>query len=422
MRYRSGSFSYDIAKEKMRERQVIDMSYLFLLWLAIILSSTKIMGLIIRKLGLPEVVGYLIAGILLGPSVLNIMSISETNATGLFLEDTAELGVIFLMFAAGLDTDLDQMRENLAASIVTAVIGVLVPLIMGAAAYGLYFGADLESYDEVLKCVFVGVVLTATSVSITVQTLRELGHLNGAVGTTILGAAVIDDILGIIVLAVVSGLKDTSVSPVNVILKLVLYAVVILVLFFAASKAEPLLAKEDKKRRIGLFSLAYCMFLAFASEQFFGVADITGAYFAGLMLSTSKIRKYVDQKVEDVSNMFFSSVFFASIGIKVTLGGMPVSIWIFALILTVIAVLSKVAGCGLGARFCGFRGKQALQIGVGMISRGEVALIVAEKGRQIGLIDADLFAPVVLVVIVTTLLTPILLKIVFAKEKSAAVQ
>ena len=392
------------------------MNYEFLLWLAIILASTKIMGLIIRKLGLPEVVGFLIAGIILGPSVLGFMSISEADPTGLFLENTAEIGVILLMFCAGLETDMEQMKENLKASIVTAVSGVLVPLIMGAVAFGLYFKTDVSSYEEVLKCVFVGVVLTATSVSITVQTLKEMGHLNGAVGTTIMGAAVIDDILGIIVLAIVSGLKDTSVSVGNIILKLVLYAGLIMVLFFVTKKAEPFFAMDRGKRRSGLFALAFCMLLAFVSERFFGVADITGAYFAGLMLSLSSVRNYVDKKIEDVSTMFFSAVFFASIGIKVTLGGMSADIWVFAIILTVIAIISKIIGCGMGSAICGFKGKEVLQIGVGMVSRGEVALIVAEKGRQLSLIDDDMFAPVVLVVIVTTLLTPILLNIVFTKE------
>ncbi len=395
------------------------MGYEFLLWLAIILFSTKVVGLIIRKIGLPEVVGFLIAGIVLGPSVLKIITISPGDPTGMFLENTAELGVILLMFAAGLETDMQQMKDNLKASVVTAVCGVVVPLVVGTIVYGAYFGKNFGDYDSLLESIFVGVVLTATSVSITVQTLREMGHLNGAVGTTILGAAVIDDILGIIVLAVVSGLKDTSVSIGSVLLKLLGFAVVIVVIFIVVRKLEPILALDKGKRRTGLFALAFCMILAFVSERFFGVADITGAYFAGFILSGSTVKGYVGEKVENVSTMFFSSVFFASIGIKVTLGGMSASVWIFAIILTVVAILTKVIGCGGGAAICGFRGKSVLQIGVGMVSRGEVALIVAEKGRQLGLVDEAMFAPVVLVVIVTTLLTPILLKFVFTKELKA---
>ncbi len=393
------------------------MSYTFFLWLAIILISTKLCGLIVRKLGLPEVVGYLLAGILLGPSVFHVMTISESNVTGAFLEDTAELGVAFLMFSAGLDTDMEEMKKNLVASVVTACIGVVVPLIMGTVAFALYFGKSFGNHEELLASVFIGVVLTATSVSITVQTLRELGHLSGKVGTTILGAAVIDDILGIIVLTVVTSLRDTSVSPAMVSVKILAYAVMILLLFFLCNKLEPLLKKQNKKQRIGLAALAFCMFMAYISEHFFGIADITGAYFAGLMLSTSKIRKYVDEKVGGVSTMFFSPVFFASIGIKVTLGGMSGAVWGFAVVLTVVALLSKIIGCGFGAKICGFNMRESLQVGVGMVSRGEVALIVAEKGRQVGLIDPDMFAPVVLVVIVTTLLTPILLKAVFRERK-----
>ena len=397
--------------------EVYTMSYTFFLWLAIILISTKLCGLIVRKLGLPEVVGYLLAGILLGPSVFHVMTISNGNVTGAFLEDTAELGVAFLMFSAGLDTDMEEMKKNLVASVVTACIGVIIPIIMGTVAFALYFGKGFDNHQDVLASVFIGVVLTATSVSITVQTLRELGHLNGKVGTTILGAAVIDDILGIIVLTVVTSLRDTSVSPAMVSGKIVAYAVMILVLFFVCNKLEPLLKKQNKKQRIGLAALAFCMFMAYISEHFFGIADITGAYFAGLMLSTSKIRKYVDEKVGGVSTMFFSPVFFASIGIKVTLGGMSGAVWGFAIVLTVVALLSKIVGCGFGAKICGFDMRESLQVGVGMVSRGEVALIVAEKGRQVGLIDPDMFAPVVLVVIVTTLLTPILLKAVFRERK-----
>ena len=156
--------------------------------------------------------------------------------------------------------------------------------------------------------------------------------------------------------------------------------------------------------------------MAYVSEEFFGIADITGAYFAGLMLCSMKIGPYVARRCEIPSYLIFSPVFFASVGLKVTLGGMDAGIWIFSLILLVIAILSKIVGCGLGARFCGCTGREALQIGVGMVSRGEVALIVAQKGYASGLLDNQLFAPIVLVVIVTTLLTPILLKVVM-KDK-----
>lgn len=393
------------------------MNYEFLLWIALILISTKVLGLLCKAVHLPEVVGALLAGVILGPSALGLMSMESD--TGTLLTYVAEMGVIFLMFSAGLDTDLKELKANIGASFVTALIGVIVPLIGGMIGYALYFGEDLSNYDQMLQSLFVGVVLTATSVSITVETLREMGRLSGKVGMTILGAAIIDDILGMVVLAVVSSMKDTSVKPTTVLIKIVLYFVLILILFMVTSRLEFAIEKNDHKRRVAIFAIAFCFILAYVSEIGFGIADITGAYFAGVMLCQSKIRDYVDVKIHDVSTVFFSCIFFASVGLKVTLGGMTLKVWMFAVILTLIAIISKMVGCGLGAKICKFTWKESLQTGVGMISRGEVALIVAEKGRQVGLISEDLFAPIILVVIVTTLITPILLKVVFKGDEPA---
>ena len=396
-------------------------SYSFLLFLAIIMNSTKILGLFTRKIHMPAVVGALVAGVILGPSCLNLITL--TGDTGVFLEQMAELGVILLMFNAGLETDLSELKKNGVASFVTALIGVIVPLIGGFLGYAFFFHTDFSDYDEVLKAVFVGVVLTATSVSITVETLREMGKLKGKVGTTILGAAVIDDIIGIIVLTIVTSLKDTSVSPITVVLKIVLYFVFIAVLIFVLTKLKVFVEEQDEKRRTAIICVALCFILSYISEEYFGIADITGAYFAGLMLCTMKVGPYVARRCEIPSYLIFSPVFFASVGLKVTLGGMDASIWIFAIILLVIAILSKVVGCGLGAKICGCTGKEAFQVGIGMISRGEVALIVAQKGYASGMLDDVLFAPIVLVVIVTTLITPILLKLVMKdndSEKAAA--
>lgn len=396
-------------------------SYSFLLFLAIIMISTKILGLFTRKIHMPAVVGALVAGVILGPSCLNLITL--TGDTGVFLEQMAEIGVILLMFNAGLETDLSELKKNGVASFVTALIGVIVPLVGGFLGYAFFFHTDFSDYDEVLKAVFVGVVLTATSVSITVETLREMGKLKGKVGTTILGAAVIDDIIGIIVLTIVTSLKDTSVSPITVVLKIVLYFVFIAVLIFVLTKLKVFVEEQDEKRRTAIICVALCFILSYISEEYFGIADITGAYFAGLMLCTMKVGPYVARRCEIPSYLIFSPVFFASVGLKVTLGGMDTSIWIFAIILLVIAILSKVVGCGLGAKICGCTGKEAFQVGIGMISRGEVALIVAQKGYASGMLDDVLFAPIVLVVIVTTLITPILLKLVMKdndSEKAAA--
>lgn len=385
-------------------------SYSFLLFLAIILISTKVLGLFSRRIHMPAVVGALLAGVILGPSGLGMITLD--GQTGVFLEEMAELGVILLMFNAGLETDISELKKNGLASFVTALIGVVVPLIGGFAGYALFFHADLSDYTELLKSIFVGVVLTATSVSITVETLREMGKLKGKVGTTILGAAVIDDIMGIIVLTIVTSLKDTSVSLGSVLLKIVVYFILIFVLTVLLMKCRRFVEMQDEKRRVVILSVAFCLILAYVSEEFFGIADITGAYFAGLMLCSLKVGPYVARRCEIPSYLIFSPVFFASVGLKVTLGGMNASIWIFSVVLLVIAILTKVVGCGLGAKMCGCNAKEALQVGIGMVSRGEVALIVAQKGYACGMLDDVLFAPIVLVVIITTLLTPILLKVV----------
>jgi Kef-type K+ transport system membrane component KefB len=323
-------------------------SYEFLLFLAIIMISTKILGLFSRKINMPAVVGALLAGVILGPACLNWITLE--GSTGVFLEEMAEIGVILLMFNAGLETDLSELMKNGVASAITAVMGVIIPLIGGFIGYALFFHTDFADYTEVLKAVFVGVVLTATSVSITVETLRELGKLKGKVGAMILGAAVIDDILGIVVLTIVTSLKDTSVSPVSVLVKIVLYFIMIAILWFILFKIRRFVEMQDEKRRVVIICVAICFVLAYVSEKFFGIADITGAYFAGLMLCSLKVGPYVARRCEIPSYLIFSPVFFASVGLKVTLGGMDKSIWIFAILLLIIAIFSKIVGCGLGAK------------------------------------------------------------------------
>ncbi len=386
-------------------------SYEFLLIIAIILLATKILGLLSERVHMPQVVGALAAGILLGPSVLGV--VSETD----FLTKISEIGVILLMFLAGLDTDLGELKKTGLASFVIAVIGAGLPLIGGTICYEAFF-RDVTDPMDFLKAVFIGVVLTATSVSITVETLREMGKLKGRVGTAILGAAVIDDILGIIVLTVISGFADPTVNPMQVFVRIGLFFVFIGVVGFLCYKV---FSKMDviwsHHRRIAIASLAFCFVLSYIAEQFFGIADITGAYFAGLILcNIMELREYVAKKINIMNYMFFAPIFFASIGFKTELSGMNTELAIFSVLLLIIAVLTKVVGCGLGARLCGFNGHESLSVGVGMISRGEVALIVAQKGAAVGLISTSMFPAIVLVVIVTTLVTPILLKMVMTRD------
>ena len=380
-------------------------SYEFLLVIAIILLSTKLLGLISERVHMPQVVGALLAGIILGPSVLGLGE--ETD----FLLKTSEIGVIILMFMAGLDTDLDELKKTGFASFVIALCGVLVPLAAGTGLFYVFF-PDAGDPLHFLKALFIGVVLTATSVSITVETLREMGKLKGKVGTAILGAAIIDDIMGIIVLTIVSGMTDPSVKISAVLLRIVAFFVLLGVVGFVMHKLfAELTTTWHQHRRIAIYGFSFCLILSFVAEHYFGIADITGAYFAGLILcNIMEAREYINKKMTVLGYMIFSPIFFASIGIKTELSGLTGSLIVFSAALLIVAILTKIIGCGLGAKLMGFSLQDSFSVGLGMVSRGEVALIVAQKGAQAGLIDSHLFPPIVLVGIVTTLTTPIRLK------------
>lgn len=389
-------------------------SYDFLLFVAIILLSTKIFSLLSQKVNMPQVVGALLVGVLLGPSCLNILH--ETD----FLTKSAEIGVIFLMFLAGLDTDFDDLKATGKSAVIIAFVGVLIPLGSGFLTYFLFFHGERPDTMIFLESTFVGIVLTATSVSITVETLREMGKLKGKMGTSILGAAIIDDILGIIALTVITSFAVPGVEIMVVLLKIFLFFVFIAVCgFFVFRLFRKLEIVYGTKRRVAIYAVVFCLLLSYISEVYFGVADITGAYFAGLILcNVTETKSYIASKINITSYMFFTPIFFASIGIKTVIMGMSQELILFTLALLIVAILSKIVGCGLGAKICGFSNMDSLAIGVGMISRGEVALIVAQKGEQAGLISSTLFPAIVLVVIVTTLITPILLKtVVYMKEQ-----
>lgn len=401
------------------------MEYKYLLDLALILLSTKVLGLFSQRFRLPHVVGALIAGLLLGPAVLGI--IQETD----FLKTTANLGVIVLMFTSGMETDIHELKKSGKAAFVIALIGVLLPL-AGGFAVGCYFNnpellvnnAAGPEGSLFLQNVFLGIILTATSVSITVETLRELGKLRSPAGSAILGAAIIDDVLGIIALTVVTSFSDESVNVVWVLVKIVLFFAFALVAGIGFSRFYRWwTCKTDENRtQHVIVAFAFCLLFSYLAEVVFGVADITGAFVAGLVLSNTSSEKrsqYLATNFETISFLYLSPVFFASIGLQVELTAMNTHILLFAVALTVVAILSKIVGCGLGAKLCHYTNQESLQIGVGMISRGEVALIVATKGADLGLISKELFGPVIVVVVVTTIITPILLKLVF-HDKGAA--
>ena len=376
-------------------------TYKFLLDLALILLSTKLLGLVTRKFNMPQVVGALLAGLILGPGMFNV--ISQTD----FIQKTAEVGVVVLMFCAGMETDVTELKKSGKASFVIALIGVIVPLIGGYLVAAAFNRPGLLESDATcsifLQNVFIGVILTATSVSITVETLKELGKLKTHSGNAILGAAVIDDILGIIALTVITSMADSSVKISVVLLKIVgffVFAAVAGYLFYQ------FYSRWSNRSNVGLqrhtiVAFVFCLVMAYVAEEFFGVADITGAYIAGIIISMTQKEPYLASRFDIVSYLYLSPIFFASIGLKVVLPKMNGTVVAFAAVLTIVAILTKVIGCGLGAKLCHYKNYQAIRIGVGMISRGEVALIVASKGEALGLMGTQLMGPVVIVVIIT---------------------
>lgn len=389
-------------------------NYQFLLDLALILLSTKLLGLLTRKFNMPQVVGALLAGLILGPAMIGILQ--ETD----FTSKLSEVGVITLMFTAGLETDMQEMKKAGKTCFIIALIGVIVPLIGGFALASVFNTQPNDAKCSLfLQNVFIGVVLTATSVSITVETLKELGKLNTRAGNAILGAAVIDDILGIICLTLITSMADSSINIGTTLVKIVLFFILAIgvgVIFNKLFEKYQEYYNKDMRRFV-IIGFVFCLLLSYCAEKFFGVADITGAYLAGMIISNTQRSKYISNRFETLNYAFLSPVFFASVGLKVTLPSMTANIIIFALLLTVVAILSKIVGCGLGAKLCGLSNKESVQVGMGMISRGEVALIVASKGSSLGLMSSALFGPVVIVVIVTTIVAPIVLKISF-KDKA----
>lgn len=270
-----------------------------------------------------------------------------------------------------------------------------------------------------LQNIFIGVILTATSVSITVETLKELGKLKTRSGNAILGAAIIDDILGIIALTIVTSMADSSVNIVVVLLKVAaffVFAIVVGILFYKGYKKWVDGAKKELHRHT-IVAFVFCLLMSYVAEAVFGVADITGAFIAGLIISNVERSEYLQTKFDTVSYMLLSPVFFASIGLKVVLPKMNAAIVWFAVVFTITAIVTKIIGCGLGAKMCGYQNDQAKRIGIGMISRGEVALIVASKGSTLGLLESEFLGPVIIVVVITTIITPILLKVVFRSEE-----
>ena len=408
----------------------VDMeAFELLLPLALILLLSKLMGLGAHKCGMPAVIGMLLAGILVGLIRYIPWEPLQTAFSGeevhYVIEVMSKIGVVLIMFSTGLGTDLKKLRSTGAASVAITACGVVVPMGMGTLVAFIFLpGAGILSW------LFYGAILTATSVSVTVAVLKELGKLDSREGTAIVAAAVIDDVLGIVILSVLSGFSSGGSQGAGwdwfhpnaalVTIKIVIFFIVAISLGICLRKIFNYMErKAPHNRRVPIISLAACFLYAYCAEKFFGVADITGAYLAGILLGgTLAETPYVESKVDTMGYLFFSPIFFASIGMNLDFEGITPAFLAFGCVYVVAALLGKLLGCGTGAKLCKFTNHESFRVGLGMMVRAEVVLICTERGVAAGLVDPALFPFVFLIILLSSVITPILLKWSHQKETS----
>lgn len=396
------------------------MEYEILLPLAMILLLSKLLSMGCKKIGLPAVIGMLVAGILIGLLKLIPNQKILTPFTMEGLSFLAKIGVILIMFSAGIETDLKQFKSTGIPSIVITSLGVIFPLGFGFIVACLFNGGFSNLDSHTLLCnLFYGTILAATSVSITVAALKELGKLNTKVGTSIVSAAILDDIIGVILLSLFISLESSgSAGEIGKTIGMMIafFAAAIAVGFVLDAGLKWVSKKYPHTRRIPIFCFAMCFFYAWAAEHWFGVADITGAYVAGLILSNIGEKHYVDQKIETSNYMIFAPVFFANIGIQTSFSGIDGRMVGFGFAFILAGILGKVIGCSLGALICKYSLKDSMRVGVGMMVRAEVVLVCAQKGVSAGMVSSDIMPFIIILIILTSLITPIILKASYRKD------
>ena len=370
--------------------------------IVIILAATKILGILSRKLKMPEVLGALVAGIILGPIVFNLVKSDES------IEMLANIGVILLMFFAGMETDVEQFKKAGQSAFVIALLGVVLPLGLGVAA-------TFAVFNNLIESIFIGVILTATSVSITVATLNELGKLRSRTGVNILGAAVIDDIIGLLLLSILFAYTHTGSGHalLPTILGIVGFCIVAaLMVIFLPKLINRFLKNLQPTRAVFSFAICGAILAGFLAEEV-GIAAIIGAYVFGLIISQIKRKEYFKHRVKIISSGFLSPIFFAYVGLSATREGLTVNVVLMAGVMIIVGVIGKVVGCGAGAKLFKYKNSESLQIGIGMAPRGEVAIITANMGYVNGIITQHVFVATILFVLATAIVTPILLKLVY---------
>lgn len=357
---------------------------------------------------MPRILGGLIAGILLGPSMLNIIQSSS------ILNVFSTLGIVFIMFLAGMETNFKTFFTNAKKYFSIAIVGVIIPLVFGfliSTMYARDFNTNL----------FLGIVITSTSVSITVEALMQMQKLHTKVGMAILGAGVVDDIIGIIFLSIIiNGGNITFSILIVTIAKILLFFIIAGGIGFIIFRIFEWLELSNRNNdKMPTFSLAFALILSFIAEKL-GVSGIIGAYIAGLVIGNTQKGASIKPKIELIVFLIFAPIFFASMGLKLQTLSFSPNIWLFIILFAVVAILSKIIGNGLGAKFVGYSKEDSVRIGIGMATRGEVALIMLDEALELGLINTEVFSMVLVTIVIITLVTPILLQISLRKIKEEA--
>lgn len=380
--------------------------------LVIILICTTLCDHLFTRSGLPGVLGQLIAGILIGPAVLNVVQ-PTTN-----LAEFAQIGVILLMFMAGIESNLSQLKKYFKPALAVAIAGVILPIVvMGGASF--LFGYHFQ------EALFIGVVFSATSVSISVVVLREFKQLESREGATILGAAVADDIIGVLLLslmiALIGGNDSATVGNGSGLARQLLFQGLFFVgVYLLVKWVAPAIMNLSKKLLVPtsrtICAIIICLSMAFLADEV-GLSGAIGAFFAGIAVGQTSARKVADQYIEPIGNAIFIPVFFVNIGLELSFSNLFSSLP-FILLMTLLAILTKWFGGELGARLTGFDQKSGRIVGTGMVARGEMALITAQIGFSAHLLAKSLYVDLILVIVLATLVAPLLLRWSLKEKKT----
>lgn len=379
------------------------MNIKYLLDIGLIILFVRLFNIITSKIKFPKVVGSLLAGVFLGPAILNIVQNTKE------IELLANISIILIMFLAGMQTKLKTFVAGTKKFAIIAFLGILFPLGFGIITSRIYTSNSAQN-------LFFGLVLTVSSVSITIESLVELKKLKTNIGMAILGAGVVDDILGIIILTLIQNKNNLSASTlIALILDFSIFIIIAVVLGFIMNKIFKKISKKEHDY-IPNYAIAYAFILAFLAE-YFSISGVIGAYIAGIVMGTTGNITYTRNHVEDLVYLFFNPIFFASIGLKLASLSFSPKVWIFIIIFSIISILDKLIGCGIGATIAGYSKKESFQIGIGMGARGEVSLIIANTCLDIGIINEEIFSITVITIIIATLLSPLILSTTFEKNK-----